>query len=53
MPYMIGVLLPSLELYYYMRNFCDLIGLEQCGVSALFEIPINGNYKLSAGSINN
>ena len=50
MPYMIGVLLLSLELYYYMRN---LIGLEQCGVSALFEIPINGNYKLSAGSINN
>ena len=35
------------NLYYYMRNFCNLIGLEH---SASFEIPKCENYKPFAGS---
>ena len=35
--------------YYYMRNFCNLIGLEQWYFS-LTEIPTVGNYKPFAGS---
>ena len=34
-------------LYYYMRNFCNWIGLEH---SASFEIPKCDNYKPFAGS---
>jgi len=33
-----------------MRNFCNLIGSEQCGISAKFEIPTCENYKPFVGS---
>ena len=37
------------SLYYYMRNFCNLIGLEQWYLS-LFEKPTCENFKPFAGS---
>ena len=36
-------------IYYYMRNFCNLVGLEQWYFS-LIEIPTFENYKPFAGS---
>ena len=36
-------------IYYYMRNFCNLVGLEQWYFS-LIEIPTCENYKPFAGS---
>ena len=39
-----------LELYYYMRNFCNLIGLEQWYFSAQFEITTCENNEPFAGS---
>ena len=36
-------------IYYYMRNFCNLVDLEQWYFS-LIEIPTYENYKPFAGS---
>ena len=48
---MVGKITSYLDLlYYYMRNFCNLIGSEKCCISAKFEIPTCENYKPFVGS---
>ena len=41
------------NLYYYMRNFCILIGLEQWYFSLIWNIPACENYKPFGGSCMN
>ena len=38
------------ELYYHIRNFCDLIGLEQWYFSFILKTPSCENHKPFAGS---